>query len=130
MIFISKNKKLKELSSMSSYGFEVQVNGEQLCKAGIDTDGHVVTCILDSLRRINEPDEVRLTVSGLNSVSGEYPEWVKQELKDGDTITIKVITQDFDAPNRIRPTISKEMMLENKLQYYYKLREELKEYLL
>jgi len=114
---------------MSSYGFEVQVNGEKLCKAGIDTDRHVVTCILDALRRLNEPDELRLTVSGLNSVTGEYPEWVKKELKDGDTITIKVITQDFEAPHRIRPTISKEKMLGNKLQYYYRLREELKEHL-
>ena len=115
--------------SMSSYGFEVQLNGEKLCKAGIDSDRHVVTCILDALRRLNEPDELCLTVSGLNSVTGEYPEWVKKELKDGDTITIKVITQDFEAPNRIRPTISKEKMLDNKLKYYYKLREELKEHL-
>lgn len=117
------------MSNMSSYGFEVQVNGEQLCKAGIDTDRHVVTCILDALRRLNEPDELCLTVSGLNSVTGEYPEWVKKELKDGDTITIKVITQDFAPPHRIRPIISKEKMLDNKLQYYYQLREELKEHL-
>jgi len=117
------------MSSMSSYGFEVQVNGEKLCKAGIDTDRHVVTCILDALRRPNKPDELCLSVSGLNSVTGEYPEWVRKELKDGDTITIKVITQDFEAPNCIRPTISKEKMLDNKLQYYYKLREELKEHL-
>ena len=117
------------MSSMSSYGFGVQVNGEKLCKAGIDTDRHVVTCILDALLRLNEPDELRLTVSGLNSVTGEYPEWVKKELKDGDTITIKVITQDFEAPHMIRPTISKEKMLDSKLQYYYRLREELKEHL-
>lgn len=114
---------------MSSYGFEVQVNGEQLCKAGIDTDRHVVTCILDALRRLNESDELWLTVSGLNSVTGEYLEWVKKELKDGDTITIKVITGDFTPPCRIRPTISKEKMLDSKLQHYYRLREELKEHL-
>ncbi|MFC6192376.1 hypothetical protein ACFP1I_12250 [Dyadobacter subterraneus] len=114
---------------MSSYGFEVQVNGEQLCRAGIDSGRHVVTCILDALRRLNEPDELRLSVSGLNSVTDEYPEWVNQKLKDGDTITIKVITQDFETPHRIRPAISKEKMLENKLQYYYQLREELKGHL-
>ncbi|SKC19075.1 hypothetical protein SAMN05660293_05421 [Dyadobacter psychrophilus] len=93
---------------MSNYGFEVQVNGEHLCKAGIDTDRHVVTCILTSLRRLTEPDELTLTVSGLNSVTVEHPEWVDMDLRVGDTITIKVVASEFDPARRIRPKISKE----------------------
>lgn len=72
------------MNGMSSYGFEVHINGEYLCKAGINTDRHVVTCILTSLRRLNEPDELDLTVSGLNSVTGEHPGWIKKELKEGE----------------------------------------------
>lgn len=114
---------------MSNYGFEVLINGEHLCKAGIDTDRHVVTCILTALRRPNEPDELDLTVSGLNSLTGEHPEWVNKELKEGDTITIKVITADFEPARRIRPKVSKEKTLNDKLRYYHQLREELKEHL-
>ncbi|MCE7067162.1 hypothetical protein [Dyadobacter sp. CY326] len=117
------------MSSISNYGFEVQINEEHLCKAGIDTDRHVVTCILTSLRRLNEPDGLDLTVSGLNSETNEHPEWVNKELKDGDIITIKVITTDFEPARRIRPKRSKEMMLNDKLRYYHQLREELKEHL-
>ncbi|MCF2488056.1 hypothetical protein [Dyadobacter sp. CY347] len=117
------------MSSMSSYGFEVRINGEHFCKAGINTDAHVVTCILTSLRRLNEPDELDLTVSGLNSVAGEHPEWIDMALKNGDTITIKVISADFEPARSIRPKRSKEKMLDDKLRYYHKLREELKEHL-
>ena len=74
-IYSGYGKILFEMSSMSNYGFEVQINGEHLCKAGIDTDRHVVTCILTSLCRLNESDELDLKVSGLNSVTGEHPEW-------------------------------------------------------
>ncbi len=117
------------MSGTSSYGFEVQVNGEHLCKAGIDTDAHVVTCILTSLRRLNEPDELDLTVTGLNSVTGDHPDWIDRELNDGDIITIKVITADFEPAVRIRPKPSKEKILNDKLQYYHRLSEELKEHL-
>ncbi|MCF2496714.1 hypothetical protein [Dyadobacter chenhuakuii] len=117
------------MSSKSNYGFEVHINGEQLCKAGIDADRHVVTCILTSLRRVNEPDELDLTVSGLNSVTGQHPGWIDKELKEGDTITIKVITEGFEPARRIRPKLSEEKILDNKLRYYHQLREELKEYL-
>jgi hypothetical protein len=103
------------MEGRSNYGFEFQVNGEHICKAGIDTDRHVVTCILTSLRWLTEPDELVLTVSGLNSVTDEHPEWVDMNLREGDTITIKVITSDFNPARRIRQQISKKEMLDKKL---------------
>lgn len=117
------------MSDLINYGFEVRVNGEQVCKAGIDTDRHVVTCILTSLRRAHEPHTLDLAVSGLNSVTGESADWIDMDIKHGDTITIKVIASDFDPAQRIRPSVSKEKMLADKLNYYHKLKEELKEYL-
>ena len=54
---------------------------------------------------------------------------VDKELKEGDTITIKVITADFEPARRIRLKLSKEKTLEDKLRYYYQLREELKDHL-
>ncbi|MCE7065258.1 hypothetical protein [Dyadobacter sp. CY326] len=98
------------MSGLSNYGFEVQINGEHLCNAGIDTDRHVVTCILTSLRRLNESDGLDLTVSGLNSVTDENLKWVDKELKEGDTITIKVITTDFEPARQIKQKPSKEKM--------------------
>ena len=40
-------------------------------------------------------------------------------------ISIKVVKSNFEPAPRIRPKISKEEMLDKKLQYYYRLREEL-----
>lgn len=114
---------------MSNYGFEVELNGERLCNAGIDNDYHVVTCILTSLRRIDGSEELDLIVTGSDFAADELPNWASEPLKEGDTITIKVTSSDFDPPRSTRPKRTEEEELSSKLQYYHRLKEELKAHL-
>ena len=85
------------------YGFKVQLNNKVVCRAGFDKENSVVSCIIDSIRRENdETEELNINVGGLNSDTNQYVDWFRNALKDGDKITIDVISGDFDSPVTIR----------------------------
>ncbi|GGH38120.1 hypothetical protein GCM10007423_31600 [Dyadobacter endophyticus] len=112
------------------HGFEVKINDEQPIRAGLGAENYVVTCILNAvLRRDSFEEELDITISGLDSVDDVHVDWLKTELRPGDTIQITVVGGDYDPPRNTRPRITEKDIIVHKLRYYYALKEELKEHL-
>ncbi|MDR2039711.1 MAG: hypothetical protein LBQ60_17460 [Bacteroidales bacterium] len=115
---------------MSNYGFEVGLNGKTLTRAGLNDTYFVLTCILDSFRRkIDESEELYLSVGGLKPETEQYVDWVKRNLKLGDVVSIQVINDDFDQPVSVKEKEPREVELKRKIEYFHQLKEELKGYL-
>lgn len=109
-------------------GFRISYKGKHLSNVGLETDG-VVTCIFHAVQRIGEAQELYFNAGGLNSKTGEHLDWFSQSLEIGDKIEIEVIDSNFDQPPKIRKPITKEEELEQKIAYFHRLKEELKDYL-
>jgi hypothetical protein len=115
---------------MIKYGFEIKLNDEKLTRAGFDTDYYVISCMLDSMMRKDDDEkEISLTVTGLNSMTKNHVEWITKILQKGDVINIEIITDNFDLPSKVRVEDGDEVVLQQKIKYFYKLKEELKEHL-
>ena len=84
---------------------------------------------LDENGELNDNEELYFSVGGLNSDTDHYVDWVRQDLKPGDKISIQVINDKFDEPVSIKETEPKEVIIQRKIEYYHQLKEELKEYL-
>ncbi|WP_438978125.1 hypothetical protein [Polaribacter sp.] len=112
------------------FGFQVHINGEHICRAGFEKENSVVTCILTSVRRENSiPEELDISIAGLNSETKQHVSWHKKQLEVGDRITLEVISDNFDAPTSIREPKSEKDIIARKMKQYNRLKEELKEYL-
>ncbi|HEU4717429.1 MAG TPA: hypothetical protein VFU15_06340 [Bacteroidia bacterium] len=86
--------------------------------------------MLTSVCRETEPgkEEVTLSAGGLDSAANTHVDWLLRDVSEGDVVTIKIITGSFDPPQKARKK-PEELVLENKLKYFYRLKEELKEHL-
>jgi len=114
----------------NNYGFEIELNGKKLVRAGFNCRHYVISCILNSLRRDrDESEELHISVGGLDIKADQHVDWAREDLKLGDTLSIKVIDGNFDNPVTYAERVSEEEELKRKLDYYYQLKEELKEYL-
>lgn len=112
------------------FGFKVLINDEIICRAGFENENAVVTCILDSIRRKNDDsEELNITIGGLNSDTNQHVDWYKNNLQEGDKISIEIISNDFDTPSLIRERMSEKDIIARKLEYFNKLKTELKDYL-
>ena len=114
---------------MTNYGFEIHLNDNYVCRAGFENACHVLTAIFTSTKRSNNTEDLALTVTGLNSETEQLPEWFNQQLKNGDRISIQIITDTFDKPSKFKERPSNETDLKRKIEHYYKLKEELKDHL-
>jgi hypothetical protein len=115
---------------MENIGFEVKLNGKTLYRAGFVDDYYVLSCTATSVSRDgDEEKEVYLNISGLNSVLNRHVKWANIDLKEGDEINIKLITNNFDLPSHIVEQDPEEFIIQSKIKYFKKLKEELKEYL-
>jgi hypothetical protein len=83
--------------------FEVFLNGERLCVAGIDGDG-VLSAILTSVR-VKARDELGLAVGGFVSATREQVNWTRVDLKVGDEVRVRILeSASADEPEtRERP---------------------------
>ena len=88
--------------------FEVHVNGQRLCTAGVNGDG-ATNIIMNWVRRrglqtqSHLPDsveeELRMHVGGLETSTKEHVIWENLDLKPGDRIEIVVLeTDSADTP--------------------------------
>ena len=112
------------------HGFEIKINDERPIRAGLGVDNYVITCILDAVRRRDSPEEeLHIAISGLNSIDDIHVDWLKAELRPGDTILVTVIGDDYDPPYCTRQRITEKDIIAHKLKYYHALKEELKEHL-
>ena len=115
---------------MTRFGLELKLNDEKLCRAGLHTDYYVVSCHVTAMMRINDDQPgVVLNAGGLDSVGKKYVTWGDKSLKKGDVITIEIIDDDFDEPAESREAESEEVILQQKIKHYHRLKEELKEHL-
>ncbi|MGB3588045.1 MAG: hypothetical protein WBA23_15965 [Tunicatimonas sp.] len=89
---------------MNIYGFEIKLNGEHLCRAGFEEVFSVLTCHVVSIRRERDNiEKLGLRVGGLNSETNQHMNWVKQDLQEGDKLSVEVISDNFDPPTSVRP---------------------------
>lgn len=80
--------------------FEIWVNGEKICLAGVD-ESDVLCAIIDGARKQRKSN---LHVGGL--VGDEHVRWTEREhiLEVGDEVTIKIVESDTaDEPIRKYP---------------------------
>ena len=118
--------------------FQVKINGEEVCTAGIDSEYGIVTAILDWVRRDlkNFPKESRSTVPEEElrfNVSGsithawddhENLRWVHRSVSPGDEICIKIIeSHQIDEPQS-RERMDPDLVKKAKREYYEKLKRE------
>jgi hypothetical protein len=115
--------------------FEVIVNGNKLCDAGIEGLG-VLTAILSSAHRVPQPEaemnqlcppELILEVSGLQSARNEGPgqqmSWASKDLKVGDTIVINIKSLEIvDPPEKQMPEDPQDVVEEAKRHYFEELK--------
>ena len=118
--------------------FEVMVNGNKLCDAGIEGLG-VLSAILSLAHRVpkpeaemNElypPDELLLEVGGLKSARdnepGQHMSWLSKHLQVGDTIVINIKSlETVDPPEKCVPGESRDAVKESKRRYLEELKKE------
>ncbi len=79
----------------------ISVNGEHVCTAGVGSEG-VVSAHIVWNRGSQRPADLRLSVSGLDTIRGQYPFWRTPEISLGDTITAMFIeTDSIDQPEHV-----------------------------
>jgi DNA-directed RNA polymerase subunit E'/Rpb7 len=93
--------------------FEILVNGDRVCTAGVESDFGMLTTVLSWTKRDLDrlPDEIRsevpaeelkMIISGQKSLDEknfENLQWQGRELKPGDEVRIRIIHADqVDAP--------------------------------
>src|SRR5438552_2378930 len=75
--------------------FEVFLNGERLCLAGI-SGRCVLTVIIDHVKgKVDPVDDVNLTVGGLICDTNEHVNWGgRTQLSTGDEVRVRIIESD------------------------------------
>lgn len=96
--------------------FEVELNGERLCTAGVPEDHGVVSIITNWVKcdpakkadacKLAPKERITLHVGGLAAdpdSTNVFLEWADRHLEVGDELRIKVVrTTDVDPPTRMR----------------------------
>jgi hypothetical protein len=107
--------------------FEIEVNGISLATAGTD-DLSVLTAMIDAVGKLGSQSQgssehktdyhIELSVGGLTAraaAQDEHLKWIKQNLKPGDVVTIKILESTaVDAPMSATPARTEE---DYKLQF-------------
>ena len=114
--------------------FEVFVNDQKSCVAGVDGPG-VVSAILTWATR--EPktgredgesypsQELTLIVGGLRNVEADHVYWSKHSLEVADVVTLKIKDlQAVDEPSTSKPLDSPEAVREMRRHQYEELKKE------
>ncbi|MDO8992255.1 hypothetical protein [Daejeonella sp.] len=110
---------------------EVLLNGQKVCRAGISSKQSSYGAIINLAASEGRPSLINLDVSGLNIEKSEHLHWFNSNLEFNDEVTIRIIDSTLvDEPTkRYSVDEGKQHDLENKLQRFYKLREELKDHI-
>ena len=100
--------------------FEIYLNGEKICTAGVGNDG-VLSAIVNCITGRSRAD-LHLQVGGLINPGKEHVSWIEQkQLTLGDEIRVKVVEADsVDEPKRRTPEETAKA-LEDRKEYVRKL---------
>jgi len=103
--------------------FEVFLNGERLCLAGIAGNG-VLSMVLNHVERNADRDEF-LEVGGLVGSTGEHVDWTNRRLSTGDEVVVRIIESDsVEEPKKRRPR-NPEEEFEQQKQYVREMAKQL-----
>ena len=85
---------------MDNPSLEVYVNNQLVSVARISSEYGVLSTIVTWLNSTTrDPKELSLNVSGLDSVKGDYLNWLVKELTIGDEVIIKITdNKNFSEP--------------------------------
>src|SRR5260370_37957181 len=76
--------------------YEVFLNGDRLCLAGIAGNG-ILNVMITHLKRDGDRDEVHLYVGGRKGlISGEHVAWTTTQLSKDDEVRVRIIESDWD----------------------------------
>jgi len=112
--------------------FDVRVNGDKVCTAGIGKFG-VMSAMVNWVRRHPRPElklprtkQLELNVGGFcrqsSTGDGEHLRWLARALKVGDKVTISVLDKDtYDEPKRREPYIAR-VEEQHEREYYERLK--------
>jgi hypothetical protein len=114
--------------------FEVTLNGNRVCTAGVDDFG-VLSTILTWVRRRPElsrdgntiEEELTAEVSALDSrdpIAGEHLKWLSERLRVGDSISIRIVDVEKVDAAISRYRNDPEVDARTKRQYYERLKRE------
>jgi hypothetical protein len=82
--------------------FEIYINGERLCLAGV-SNASVFTAIIEYVGR--DEEDLHLHVGGSLIPEQEYVTWQDRSLSVGDDVRIRILESDkVDAPTERSPT--------------------------
>lgn len=88
-----------------------------------------MSCNLDAVHRKDGSEELYMRIGGLYSEVQMYVGWFGERIKVGDKILIEVIDDQFDEPTSCSKKLTEEEIREQKMEHYFHLNEELKDYL-
>ena len=110
---------------------EVLLNCQKVCSAGISSKQSSYGVIVNLAASEGRSTLINLDVSGLNIEKAEHLRWLNSNLEVNDEVIIRIIDSSFADEPKKRFSIDegKQHDLENKLQRFYKLREELKDHI-
>jgi len=95
--------------------FEVFLNGDRLCLAGI-AGRCVLTVIIDHVKGKDDPvDDLHLDVGGLISNTNEHVIWSRTQISTGDEVRVRIIeSESADEPTKRTPSDSEEDLEQRK----------------
>jgi hypothetical protein len=112
--------------------FEIYINKKKVSKAGIKDDLGILTNIISLVKRNRDDkksEKVEIVLGGLKGSTDEHLEWLREELKVDDEITIKIISDNkCDKPIK-KYRDNPQSILEAKMKYFHQLKDELKDHL-
>jgi len=118
---------------MERIGFKVYLNDKHVSTYGLDRGGSVTQIL--SLRNDEEQQSVTINLDcgAFTSDTQEHYKWIQKELNPNDNIKVEIVENPTcDPPQKVFPHDNSELnafALKSKLNTYYKLKEELKDYL-
>jgi hypothetical protein len=90
---------------METHGLEVKLNGQPVCRAGFHADRYHLGCILHVVKHAElTSDQIELRVGGSEGPTPKLVSWVEQMLREGDTITLQIVTGNYDPPQSSQDT--------------------------
>lgn len=118
---------------MKNLGLKIYVNDKFIKTIGISMDGTVAQILHLRNDFKNNEQSVHFHCGAYIKETNEDYKWIDQELQEHDKITIEVVKDaTFDEPTDIQPhdnPAMNEFILKSKLKSFYRLRDELKDYL-
>jgi hypothetical protein len=107
---------------------EVFLNGKPLAQARMASgQGVIAQHVTWSKRKGEKKGDTILMLGGLDSKAGQHMDWIKPlELQMGDEVTIRLTNSRKATRPAKRKVSSKKLVLQQKINYFNRLKEELK----